>query len=411
MTNKNLFKILTQHDKDSLINILKIFDIVMNNLNIKYFLYYGTLLGAIRHKCIIPWDDDLDIVVSKYVFDNYSYLENELNKYNLKIIKQNDRIIKIFFEDGHKINNYKWRWPFIDLLKYEIINDKVFISKEYYDYNDIFPLKYTSFCNTIVTLVPSNYNKVLNNLFGLNWKTECKSSDFNHKKESFILLRSSMNCNKLKLITMNIFNNVWIINLERRKDRLVRTINILNKINIYPRIWKAYDSKSKDIIKKYNKLKSKKISIDEFACYLSHISLWKYILHYDIENVIIFEDDIIFNSLTKELILDEINKCIGFKFIFLGYCTFNPYKLLNKTTKIDQAQCCHAYVININFIKNILQHIDFKTAIDVLIEKVCKKEKDCYIVKNYNKKSNYYGNGMIFQDNNISSDIKKKIVF
>ena len=42
---------------------LKICDI-LNNLEIRYFLQGGILLGAIRHNGFIPWDWDLEISVS-----------------------------------------------------------------------------------------------------------------------------------------------------------------------------------------------------------------------------------------------------------------------------------------------------------------------------------------------------------
>lgn len=39
--------------------------------NIKYSIAYGTLIGALRHKGFIPWDDDVDIVMPRPDFERF----------------------------------------------------------------------------------------------------------------------------------------------------------------------------------------------------------------------------------------------------------------------------------------------------------------------------------------------------
>lgn len=51
--------------------------------NIKYALSCGTLIGAIRHKGFIPWDDDVDITMS---LDDIENLKKNFISSNIKII-------------------------------------------------------------------------------------------------------------------------------------------------------------------------------------------------------------------------------------------------------------------------------------------------------------------------------------
>lgn len=55
----------------SILEILKDIITVCEEYNIEYFIIFGTALGAVRHKGFIPWDDDLDIGMTRQNYERF----------------------------------------------------------------------------------------------------------------------------------------------------------------------------------------------------------------------------------------------------------------------------------------------------------------------------------------------------
>ncbi len=76
---------------------------IKNNIN--YSICGGTLIGALRHKGFIPWDDDIDIIMTRSDYEKFKTLFNEQKDSPLKFIDCFNN--RQFFQPFGKVVNTK----------------------------------------------------------------------------------------------------------------------------------------------------------------------------------------------------------------------------------------------------------------------------------------------------------------
>jgi len=98
--------------------------------NLKYTLFYGTMLGAIRHKGYIPWDDDIDVAMPR---EDYDYFINNFDTERYGVMTPYNN--KYYFLPSAKV--YDKRTRKIENIH---ISNKFAIGMDI----DVFPLDYCS---------------------------------------------------------------------------------------------------------------------------------------------------------------------------------------------------------------------------------------------------------------------------
>lgn len=88
------------------LEILEFIDMTCRENNIEYSLIGGSLLGAIRHKGFIPWDDDIDVMLTR---DNYNKLMEVI------MLKNDNRFTLLYYK------NVKAYMPFTKLCDNETL--------------------------------------------------------------------------------------------------------------------------------------------------------------------------------------------------------------------------------------------------------------------------------------------------
>ena len=210
------------------LNVLKdVIDFLDKN-NIKYYIWAGSFLGAVRHKGFIPWDDDIDIAIMR---DDYDKL--------IRILKEdksiNKKISAIGFEIGESY------FPFIKFINKKIsIKEETNINKHLWI--DVFPIDGTS--NSLLFLykvrlyrfiysmkridiynLPIKEKKLIKKIIKSIFKILLKPISFEKFIERYISL-----CSKYKVEDSNfIANNVWRFNMKEIYPK-----KLFSKASMYP---------------------------------------------------------------------------------------------------------------------------------------------------------------------------------
>lgn len=57
--------------QEKMLDMMKWFHEFYQEKKIRYYVVGGTMLGTVRHKGFIPWDDDIDLFIMRQTITNY----------------------------------------------------------------------------------------------------------------------------------------------------------------------------------------------------------------------------------------------------------------------------------------------------------------------------------------------------
>lgn len=215
--------VLSQEDLNGLhtvlLELLVEFDRLCRKNNIIYSIDGGTLLGAVRHKGFIPWDDDSDVIMVRSEYEKFK-----------KIVNQQLDHKKFYFQDIACTPGYRWGFSKLRRKGTKCIR----LGQEHMPYEqgiylDIFvcdnvPENY--FCRSVCNFISYVYRKCF-------WSAVGKRTDTGIKKIGFSIL-SLIPEKKLK---NSYFRFIKRCNRKHSKWVKCLTFPACNKLYGYKREW------------------------------------------------------------------------------------------------------------------------------------------------------------------------------
>lgn len=152
-------------------DILRYIDRVCRENDIRYYIMFGTLIGAVRHKGFIPWDDDIDICIFREDYERfikaintnshiYGYIGFETDPYYYftygRVI---DRRTILTNRPKRDIKDFGL---FVDVFPMDNIADSESLQHTFFE-------RFTFYRNRVWKTIPTRYNDV-NKPFLLRFK-------------------------------------------------------------------------------------------------------------------------------------------------------------------------------------------------------------------------------------------------
>ena len=167
-----------------MLHILKKVHEICTKHNIKYWLDFGTLLGAIRHDGFIPWDDDLDISMMREDYEKWNKIaQKELGEEFFWQTEETEPDYHLFFGKV-RLNQTLW-------LESPLINSAI---KHTGIYIDIFP----------VDFVPKNkvFLSFYQKIYGFGTRVLWKKFLKNDERNLFVKIGSMLNSTFFRKLLM-----------------------------------------------------------------------------------------------------------------------------------------------------------------------------------------------------------------
>lgn len=218
------------------LEILKNIDSFCRENNIIYSLYFGTLLGAVRHKGYIPWDDDIDLMMPRPDYDKFIDLYNH-EKYRVVSSKIDTKYPYLFAKVEDKrtklVENTDIEYNIginVDVFPLEGIPDSNKELKIYFKkinkYKDLLNLKTVKIAPSR-SLIKNLILKTLKILFF--WKSyekiilqfQNEVDKFNYENSKY-LIAPSFHRKKTKKLTKLLYTEIIDIDFESKKYKAIK---------------------------------------------------------------------------------------------------------------------------------------------------------------------------------------------